>query len=203
MNGKFDHAWRRKALAGDEQAAALLAEEMLSPLYRFCLYRVGGDRHRCEDVVQETLVRALADLAQYDPERSGGGVFAWLTGLARNEIRRALAQSPPVASLETLWARMDKDLLAVFSRLDDAPFDEELLRREETRQLVNAAMSQLPPHYGAALEAKYLQGRSVRDMAAAWRVSEKAVESQLSRARQAFRTVFVALAHNLNAEPEI
>jgi len=34
----------------------------------------------------------------------------------------------------------------------------------------------------------------VRDLAAAWRVSEKAVESQLTRAREAFRRTFIALA---------
>jgi DNA-directed RNA polymerase specialized sigma24 family protein len=66
--------------------------------------------------------------------------------------------------------------------------------------MVNATMSQLPPQYRSALEAKYVQGQSVRDMAAAARTSEKAVESQLSRAREAFRATFLSLARNLNAE---
>ena len=79
-------------------------------------------------------------------------------------------------------------------------FADELLRREETRELVNATMSQLPPQYGRALEAKYVLGQTVAEIAKAWRLSEKAVESQLDRARKAFRTVFLALARNLNPE---
>lgn len=60
----FDAAWRSRALAGDPDAVARLADEALTPLYRFCLYRVGQDRHRCEEVVQETLVRAIRELAK-------------------------------------------------------------------------------------------------------------------------------------------
>jgi RNA polymerase sigma factor (sigma-70 family) len=76
-----------------------------------------------------------------------------------------------------------------------------VLKREETREMVNATMAQLPPHYREALEAKYVAGRTVRDMAAGWRMSEKAVESQLGRAREAFRATFAALAQGPRLEP--
>jgi RNA polymerase sigma-70 factor (ECF subfamily) len=201
VRATFDHAWRRRALAGDAAAVHDLAAAALTPLYSFCLYRVGRKRHLCEEVVQETLVRALRELTKYDPDRAGGDIFPWLTGLARNEIQRVLARERPLVSLEQLWGRMDRDLLALYARLESEPFDEELLRREETRRLVNATMAQLPPQYREALEAKYLSGRSVRDLAERWHVSEKAVESQLTRARKAFRAAFLALTRNL--EPEL
>jgi RNA polymerase sigma-70 factor (ECF subfamily) len=66
--------------------------------------------------------------------------------------------------------------------------------------MVNATMAQLPPHYRQALEAKYVEGRSMREMAAADGGTEKAVESLLTRARQAFRDTFVALTRNLELE---
>jgi RNA polymerase sigma factor (sigma-70 family) len=69
-----------------------------------------------------------------------------------------------------------------------------LLGREETREMVNVTMSQLPPHYRQALEAKYVLGRSVREIAEALKTTEKAIESQLTRAREAFRVTFRALA---------
>ena len=62
-------------------------------------------------------------------------------------------------------------------------------------------MSQLPPHYRSALEEKYLQGKSVRDIAAGRSVSEKTIESQLTRAREAFRVTFLALARGLGEVP--
>ena len=67
--------------------------------------------------------------------------------------------------------------------------------------MVGATMSQLPPNYREALEAKYVMGKSVRDMAQAMSVSEKSVESQLTRARKAFRATFLALTRNLNTQP--
>jgi len=197
----FDHPWHAAALSGDAESIARLAAVAIGPLYRFCLYRVGGNRHLCEEVVQETLVRAIRDLDRYQPDRADASVLPWLTGLARNEIRRALSREQATASLEGLWARMDEELQTVYAALQSQPLGEEVIRREETREMVGATMSQLPPRYREALEAKYVAGQSVRDMAAAWSTSEKAVESLLGRARKAFRATFTALARNLGLEP--
>jgi len=185
-------------MQGDPAAVKELAAAVLEPLFRFCLYRVGHNRHLCEEVVQETLLRALRDLENYEPARSNGNIFPWLIGLARNEIQRALTRRKSAISLEALWASMDRELLAVYARLEAEPLAEELLQREETRELVNATMSQLPTRYREALEAKYVAGQSVRGLAEAWRTTEKAVESQLTRARKAFKATFVALAKNLS-----
>jgi RNA polymerase sigma-70 factor (ECF subfamily) len=200
----FDAGWRAAALTGDRRAIHALAQASLGPLYGFCYYRVGRNRHLCEEVVQDTMLRALRDLPHYDPRRADNNVFPWLTGLARNEIHRALARernAHVAQSLETLWAKMDKELLALYAQLDAQPFGDEVLQREETREMVNATMSQLPPHYRETLEAKYFEGKSVRDIAQAQKTTEKAVESQLTRARNAFRATFLAFARNLTPEP--
>jgi RNA polymerase sigma-70 factor, ECF subfamily len=197
---RFDSEWRQRALSGDSQAVRVFAEAMLPALYHFCLYRVGKDQHRCEEVVQETLVRALRTLEQYDPKRSGDNVFPWLTGLARNEISRVLNRDRQTVSLDEMWRRMDRELLGLFDRLEAEPLAGDILVREETRELVNVAMSQLPPNYREALQAKYLDGASVRDIADRGQTSEKAVESLLTRARQAFRATFTALCKTLRTE---
>ncbi len=194
MQHGFDSVWHRAALAGDSAAIESLANSAIEPLYRFCFYRLGANADLAEEVVQETLLRAIHELDKYEPGRSGGKIFSWLTGLARNEIRKTLGREQSAVSLQALWDQLDDELRHVYSRLEAAPLADEVLRREETREMVNATMAQLPAHYREALEAKYVLGRTVRDMAAAWQVSEKAVESQLTRARQAFRATFVALA---------
>jgi RNA polymerase sigma-70 factor (ECF subfamily) len=199
----FDRAWRERALAGDREAVALLADNALQPLYAFCFYRVGRNRHLCEEVVQETALRALRQLASYDPVRAGNRIFGWLQGLARNEIRRVLKGRKEAVSLDALWSRMDGELMDVYAKLEKSPFDDELLERAETREMVNATMSQLPPHYRQALEEKYLDGKSVRDIARTLSVSEKSVESLLTRARRAFRATFLALGRNLGAQPAL
>ena len=197
----FDAAWKLRACAGDEQAVRELIDASLESLFRFSFYRVGRNRHLCEEVVQDTILRAIAELPNYNPERSANDVFPWLAGLARNEIRRALSHEPATGSLETLWARVDEDLRTIFRGLESSPLADDVLVREETRAMVNATMSQLPQHYREALEAKYISQRSVREIAAARSASEKSIESLLTRARQAFRETFLTLARNLNTEP--
>ena len=200
MQPEFNASWRRQALQGDGTSVARLAAAALEPLYRFCFYRVGRNRHLCEEVVQETLVRAIRDLANYDPSRSGDDIFPWLAGLARNEIHRVLAREKSPQSLEKMWARMDEELRRLYASLESQPLDEDVLLREETCEMVNATMSQLPSHYRETLEAKYVTGHSVRQIAEQRSLTEKAVESQLSRARRAFRETFQALARNLSFE---
>jgi len=201
LQSEFDPGWRERALAGHKDALKALADAAIEPLYRFCFHRVGRNRHLCEEVVQETMLAAIRQLDQYEPARAGNNIFPWLTGLARNEIRRTLARENATVSLEALWGKIDEDLCTVFARLEAEPFDDSLLGREETREIVNATMAQLPPHYREALEAKYVLGKSVRDIAETLRISEKAVESQLTRARKAFRATFLALTRNLGIEP--
>jgi RNA polymerase sigma-70 factor (ECF subfamily) len=196
----FDSSWHRCALAGSPAAIDALAQAALGPLYRFCFYRVGRNRYLCEEVVQETMLRAIRDLHRYEPDRAGGNIFPWLAGLARNEIRRVLAREHGAVSLETLWSRMDEQLRDLFGRLESEPFGDDVLARTETCEIVGATMSQLPLHYREALEAKYVKGESVQQIAVDWGLSEKAVESQLTRARKAFRAMFLALAQNLNVE---
>jgi RNA polymerase sigma-70 factor (ECF subfamily) len=200
LRPNFNDAWRVLALQGDVEAVQAMTDAALQPLYAFCLHRVERNRHLCEEVVQETLLRALRELANYDPTRSNDSIFPWLTGLARNEIQRVLAREKGGRSLEALWAKVDRELLAVFTRLESEPFADELLQREETCELVNATMAQLPLHYREALEAKYVGGKSVRDLASAWHTTEKAVESQLTRARKAFRATFLALSSSLGTD---
>jgi RNA polymerase sigma-70 factor (ECF subfamily) len=194
LHDSFDQRWHRDALGGDRAAVDALAELAIGPLYRFCFYRLGGNGHLTEEVVQETLVRAIRELEKYDPARAKGNIFVWLTGLARNEIRGALGREDAAVSLQALWDKLDDDLRDVYSRLESEPLAHEVLDREETREMVNATMAQLPSQYREALEAKYVAGKSVRDMATTLRMSEKAVESQLTRARKAFRATFAGLA---------
>jgi RNA polymerase sigma-70 factor (ECF subfamily) len=196
----FNAEWKSRALAGDRAAVDDFAAAALEPLFRFCFYRVGRRRDVCEEVVQDTLVRAIRDLDRYEPERCENDIFPWLIGLARNEIHRVLGRQDANAHLERFWQRMDEQLRRLYGELESEPFGEDLLEREETRANVNATMSQLPAHYRYALEAKYVLGQSVREIAAAVKTSEKAIESQLTRARGAFRATFLALVENLSVE---
>jgi DNA-directed RNA polymerase specialized sigma24 family protein len=70
---------------------------------------------------------------------------------------------------------------------------EEEFRRKEVARLVQVTLDNLPYPYGDTLEWKYLQGHSVREIASRLRLTPKAAESLLTRARQAFREGFSTL----------
>ena len=171
----FDEAWRQKAISGDQAAVQLLLQNVLQPLYSFALYRVGKNQHWCEEVVQETMLRALREMRNYDPPRAHNNIFPWLTGLARNEIQRVLSREKAAVSMQTLWANLDQELLGLYAKLEEEPFAEEVLQREETRELVNATMAQLPDHYRETLEDKYVRGKSQREIAEMRKLDRKSV----------------------------
>jgi RNA polymerase sigma factor (sigma-70 family) len=70
---------------------------------------------------------------------------------------------------------------------------EEAFDRAEISRLVQVTLDRLPRHYGSALEWKYLEGLSVKEIAARLKLSPKAAESTLTRARESFRDGFRAL----------
>ena len=61
----------------------------------------------------------------------------------------------------------------------------------ERAERVAVALAELPPRYEAVLRAKYLDGRSVQQIAEAGGETPKAVESLLGRAREAFRDMYL------------
>jgi RNA polymerase sigma-70 factor, ECF subfamily len=196
-----------RARAGDDAALIELYERHVDGLWRFVWCRVGRDPVLCEDVVQETFLVALerealedGRIARFDPER--GSLGGWLCGLSRNVIRRHLRSVRRGHELGALWERIDATLVQTFSNLDTAPLGDEVLAREETRDLVQMTIANLPDDYRDALERKYLRGESLRELAAAHECSESAAKSMLARARRAFKEAFAALAQSF-AEEEL
>ena len=65
--------------------------------------------------------------------------------------------------------------------------------------MVQLALDYLPENYSSVLEWKYLEGLSVKEIAARLGVGRLAAQSTLARARTAFRTCFRDLQNELRA----
>src|SRR5687768_10231009 len=166
-----------RMLAGDEAAMEEFADEYFPGLYRFALARLGGDTELAREVVQTTVCKALAKLETF---RGEAPLLGWLCACCRNEIRmgfRSKKRQPKVVELEELA----EDIAS-----DRDPPEGALARKEEVRH-VHAVLDLLPPRYARALEWKYVERVSVKEIAERLRVGAKAAESLLTRARQAFR----------------
>lgn len=178
--------------ARDQAALARLYDEHVDGLYAFVFYRVGRDASLAEDVVQETFLQGLDHLADYDPSR--GSFRAWLCTMSRNVIRKHLRDHPRMAELGASWDHIDATLAELFAALEGAPMSDELIEREQTRDLVSMTIANLPDHYRDLLERKYVGGESLEALARAQGTTEDAVKSLLARARRAFREAFEAMS---------
>lgn len=185
----------RAAGRGDPEAIGRLYDEHVDGLYAFVFYRVGRDADLAEDIVQATFARAIDQAADFDPARGGFG--GWLTTLSRNVIRdhlRAHRRSDEVADR---WERIDSSLAQLYDALEQAPLPGDVLERAETRDLVHMTIAHLPAPYRAALAGKYVDGKSLEDLARELDLSVDAAKSLLARARRAFKQTFTTLGHAL------
>jgi RNA polymerase sigma-70 factor, ECF subfamily len=161
---------RTAAMGGDEPAWAELYHAAYDAVFRYALWRCGGRADLAEDVVQEAWLLAASKLRAFDPAR--GRFAGWVCGLAANAARTAVRTR----------LRQGRRLAAIRVPADEPD--------EHDSELVAVALAELPAEYEAVLRAKYFEQRSVSDIAAERGKGVKAVESLLTRAREAFRTAY-------------
>jgi RNA polymerase sigma-70 factor, ECF subfamily len=77
----------QRSLAGDQTAMLALVDRYQGQVFGLC-YRMLGQRQDAEDMAQETFVRALHSLKQWDCERE---FLPWLLAIAGNRCRTCLA----------------------------------------------------------------------------------------------------------------
>jgi RNA polymerase sigma-70 factor (ECF subfamily) len=176
-----DRIWREvglrsAVLAGDEQAWRAWYEESFAGLDSYVLWRCAGLRDLADDIVQETWLTAVRRVRTFDPER--GSFAGWLRGIAVNVIHHHLRR-----------VRSNNHVTALGSADPPAPIGTSLEQRE-TAECIARALAGLTQRYEAVLRAKYLEQQTVEAIAGAWNETPKAIESLLTRARQAFRERF-------------
>jgi len=130
-----------------------------------------------EDILEETLLSASESLSAFSGKSS---FFTWLCAIANHEIADFYRKK----KLKTI-------LFSRFPFLEDlisqALGPEEELLKKELRKEVKKTLSGLTEGYSQILRLKYYQGLSVKEIARKLRLTVKAAESRLSRARLAFQ----------------
>lgn len=168
----------RRMQSGDEAAFEHFTRHHVPALYRFAIARLRGDRQLASDIVQTTLCKVLSKLGSF---RGDGPLLGWLCGCCRNEIAMHFRSRPREVELDTEGIVG----LGLVAREEDEP-DHDLLALEAS-EVVHLVLDLIPEHYAQILEWKYVEGTSMREIGGRLEVSEKAVESLLTRARSAFR----------------
>ena len=149
-----------------------------APRLRSFAYRLAGNPHDADDLVQETFVRAVPRLDRLDPETTdvGAYLFTTLRNLFLKQIERTKRQEPV--------AEVPEPLLP--TPIEDDPERGTLLRSQQAD--VRVANARLQPRQRLVLALRELEDRSYAEIGVLVGMKENAVAQLIFRARESLRT---------------
>lgn len=169
----------------DQRAMHDFYNEYFPKLYRYAARRLRTPQD-IDEVVQRVLTIAARRIETYRGEAT---LLTWLMQICRNEVSKHYNLAARDGATVTF---LDDDVLRAVVESLEAPTADEpetAARRSELVATVQMALDQLPAQYADALELKYLEGFSSKDIASRLGIGDEAVQSLLARARRAFREI--------------
>jgi RNA polymerase sigma-70 factor (ECF subfamily) len=166
---------RREVLRG-------VFEHTADGLYRYILFRVGGDRHVADDLLQQTCCEAAR---HRQPPVRHDDCEAWLRGIARNLVRqhwRRRAGTPRRLPLDDAGRAA-----TLVDDMESRPLPIDSLIRQEAADQLLLAITALNAADQDLIFGFYFNGRSQAAIARELGVTEKCIESRLYRARGRLR----------------
>lgn len=181
----IDDLTLRRAQRGDERAWRELIDQHAGAVHGV-IWRLfaGRARHRVEDLVQETFVRVLRGLPDFDPAgpaRLSTWILTIATRLALNELRRP--EAAPLAAEPVAGTRTDR-----------------ATERQRLAVAIGAAVAALPTDQRAVLILREYEGLDYHDIATVLELELGTVKSRLARARIALRADLAARIPDVVAE---
>jgi RNA polymerase sigma-70 factor (ECF subfamily) len=160
-----------RALPGDGEEFRRLFEAHRDTVFRF-LYRLSGNRHDAEDLVQDTFVRLWRKRAQF---RGDGSVEGYLRRIAYRTFLNARARlSRPHGTVEEIQP------------VDGNPDPSESASRAELKGFllahVRRAVDDLPPSWRDPFVLFRYEGLKLREIADTLGITPKAAEIRVARA---------------------
>jgi len=153
----------------------LFERKIILRLKQFIAQRV-EDSEETEEILQETLISASECLELYSGKSS---FFTWLCGIAKHEIADFYRKKKIKTILFSHFPWLE-------NLASEALGPEQILLRRETIKRAQKTLRSLSEGYQQVLRLKYYQGLSVKEIARQLNETIKAIESRLTRARQAF-----------------
>ena len=162
-------------LRKDRKATAEFVSACSDWIYPFVCRRLLPRKDIVEDLMQEVLIAAWQDLANF---HGNAGLRAWVLGIARHKIDDYYRKRTRDVAID------ENDSEA---ELDVKPQMEEKLETAAEQERVERTLARLPEAYGLALIWRYRDGKSLHQMAELTGKTEKAMERLLARARESFK----------------
>lgn len=156
--------------------AASFFDDLYPRVFRFIAVATGAGRSEVEDLVQETLLEAWRGRGRF---RGDASVQTWVLAIAKNRVRLRHRS-------RAVEGEAERALRAIAS-IETAAISADLAESEEMKRRVRRALEEIGEPYAEVLVGRYYEGLSVRAIAERSGETEKAIESRLQRAKEAFR----------------
>jgi RNA polymerase sigma-70 factor (ECF subfamily) len=169
----------RRAQRGDGAAFGDLVRRYTGAVFNQA-YRMLGDAHEAEDVVQEVMLRAYNRIDTYDPTRR---FVTWLLTIGSNYCIDRLRRR------RMNWVTLDD---VAFWLPTDQPGPERSAVAAERREAVQRALQRLPESYRAPTVLRYWHDLSYLEIAEALGLTEATVKTRLHRARKMLEEALAA-----------
>ena len=165
-------ALTRQMVKGDEMAYRVFYDAYFQRLRRYLLVVTAGDEHATQETLQSAMLRVVKHIKEFRDEQVFWG---WLTVLARSSFIDLTRKR------KRYWSFLER-----FARQTESkqPAPEVALEDGDLQKYLDAALVGLSTEDHELIEAKYVHGKSVREIAERAGSSEKAVESRLVRVRR-------------------
>ena len=173
-------------LAGRNRAFDEIVDRYQKRLLNF-VHRTIGDRERAEDLVQEVFIRVHRHLHRFDQTKKfSTWIYTIASNLAKNELRNR--SRSPLVLFQTIKRNWEADHRPL--QFEDKHYrPEDLFRKRYLRELVDAAVAQLPEHHRVVFVLRELEGKTYEEIADITQCNLGTVKSRLNRARNRFAQI--------------
>jgi RNA polymerase sigma-70 factor (ECF subfamily) len=162
--------------AGNPQAVKVWFEHYYPELLAFAQKKAQNVKD-AEDLAQETMVNSLRQMHLFRGEAS---LKTWMMTILRHEIADYYRKKYAKKAIKTL-------------PLSDFLFKYEIQKTSEVEYKVKVVLEKMLDRRKRLLLMKYVDGLSVKEIAQRMDKTFKAVESDLYRARESFKKLYVSL----------
>lgn len=180
---EFDHELVRRVQRGDSAAFDALVRKYQHRITSL-IGRYIPDWSECQDVAQETFIRAYRALGNF---RGDAQFYTWLHRIAVNTAKNHLVaqnRRPPTDDIDA----SDAEQFDTGARLRVTDTPEHELLRQEIERTVMRAVEALPEELRTAITLREMDGLSYEEIAEKMACPIGTVRSRIFRAREAIDT---------------
>ena len=158
-----------------------LVERYKDHIYRHAFYLLGNSED-AEDITQETFIKAWEQRGRLRHKTVRSWLLKCAQNLCFNLLKRQKFQEPLTIGDETEL----ETLLHTHSHRSN-PSPDELVEKEELKEMVQGAIKKLPPELRAVIIMRELEGMSYKEIAKVLNRPVNTVKGRVSQARKKLR----------------